>query len=65
MKQVTRSIIVMLLFATVNNVSAQKQENVYYDDDWKGTTLNKASFYRLITYDKNNQIIGKVKDYYI
>jgi S1-C subfamily serine protease len=53
------------IFCTTKLAYGQREEKIFYDDTWKGTTEAKASYYRVLSYDKNGNPIGKVKDYYI
>lgn len=43
----------------------QLQEKLFYDNDWNGCVENKASYYRLVTYNSEGNPIGIVRDYYI
>ena len=61
----TIKILVLSIFLTLaSHVFSQKHKKIYYDEKWKTTTNSNAPFYRLISYDKNDRIIGNVKDYY-
>ena len=65
MKKIIRSIAILLSFTSMQNVQAQKQEKIYYDFAWKKTTSDNASYYRLVNFDKNNKVVGLVRDYYM
>ncbi len=60
-----------ILFVFVNTVSvsslqAQKEETLYYDEDWKVTkNRSKAQYRRVFTVDPDGNPVGKIKDYYI
>ncbi|MHB9142749.1 MAG: trypsin-like peptidase domain-containing protein [Paludibacter sp.] len=62
----SRRIFGLLIFVSIQQfVFGQKQEKIFYNEDWKGCSESKASFYRVVTFDNNGKPIGKVKDYYI
>lgn len=65
MKKLIRSIAILLSFTSMQNVQAQKQEKIYYDFAKKQTTSDEAYYYRLINFDKNNKVVGLVRDYYM
>jgi antitoxin component YwqK of YwqJK toxin-antitoxin module len=65
MKKLIRSLAILLYFISMQNVQAQKQEKIYYDYAWEQTTADNASYYRLINFDKNNKVVGLVRDYYM
>ena len=65
MKKIIRSIAILLSFTSMQNVQAQKQEKIYYDFAWEQTTSDNASYYRLVNFDKNNKVVGFVRDYYM
>ena len=65
MKKIIGSIAILLSFTSMQNVQAQKQEKIYYDFAWKKTTSDNASYYRLVNFDKNNKVVGFVRDYYM
>jgi hypothetical protein len=65
MKKIIRSLAVLLSFTSMHNVHAQKQEKIYYDYAWGLTTSDQASYYRLVNFDKNNKVVGFVRNYYM
>lgn len=64
MKKIIPSLAVLLSFTLMHNVLAQKQEKIYYDYAWRLTTSDSASYYRLVNFDKNNKVVGFVRNYY-
>ena len=46
-------------------ISFGQQKKVYYDSEWMVCNKSEAQFFRLITFDNDNNPIGLVKDYYI
>jgi S1-C subfamily serine protease len=55
---------VLALFAGITLFS-QKQEKIYYDENWKGCSQSEAKYYRIVIYGENGKITGKIKDYFI
>jgi len=60
-----KTIFTLVLFCATLSLSAQKQEKIFYDKDWKGCEQEQAEYYRLVTFDINGKPIGKIKDYFI
>ena len=58
-------LLLSILLITSTASFAQKPTKIYYDKEWKGCSKSKASFYRIVTYDKNRKPVGKILDYYI
>lgn len=60
-----RILILLFLFAvSQNSLQAQELKKLYYNEDGKECSSEKASFYRIIKFINNNPV-GKVYDYYI
>ena len=50
----------------LDEVFTNDQESIlYYDENWKGTTKDKAEYYRVFKLDSTNKPVGEIKDYYI
>tara|TARA_B100002052_G_scaffold299118_1_gene335425 strand:+ start:435 stop:2096 length:1662 start_codon:yes stop_codon:yes gene_type:complete len=50
----------------LDEVFTNDQESIlYYDENWKGTTKDKAEYYRVFKSDSTNKPIGGIRDYYI
>jgi S1-C subfamily serine protease/antitoxin component YwqK of YwqJK toxin-antitoxin module len=58
-------IVLLVILITSLSITAQKQEKIYYDGDWKGCSQSKAEFYRIVTFDSSGKISGKIQDYFI
>ena len=58
-------ILVLLLLLTGQLAFGQKQEKIYYDNEWKVTTESKATFYRIVTFDNSGVPVGILKDYFV
>ena len=70
MKKYTFLIIFISFFSFsqdfLDEVFTNDQESIlYYDENWKGTTKDKAEYYRVFKSDSTNQPVGEIKDYYI
>jgi hypothetical protein len=64
MKAAIKVLALAILLISGSQVFSQKKEKIYFDAKWNPTTDTNAPYYRLISYDKNGDIIGTVKDYY-
>jgi hypothetical protein len=64
MKAAIKVLALAILLTSGSQVFSQKKEKIYFDAKWNPTTDTNAPYYRLISYDKNGDIIGTVKDYY-
>lgn len=54
----------LILFLLCFNAYAQEKLTLYYDGNGKGLdTKKKATFYRMVTFDDNNNPIDTVKDF--
>ncbi len=50
----------------LDEVFTNNQESIlYYDENWKGTTKDKAEYYRVFKSDSTNKPVGEIRDYYI
>lgn len=59
-------VLTIFLFALICTIKAQAgYTKKYFDKDWKPTTKENATYYRLAKYNKNGKPIGLVKDYYV
>ena len=65
MKAALKLLVLSILLTSGGHVFSQNQEKWYYDESWKGSSADKASFYRLVTLDNTGTPIGLVKDFYI
>ncbi len=54
------------IFLLCTHVHGQEQTTLYYNEDGKGLdTKKKAEFYRVVTFDKGNNPVGQVNDFYM
>lgn len=61
-----KNLLVYIFLLTYLQSFSQKTEKYYYDKNWKGIEkTSEAIYYRIVNYDINGKILGKVKDYYI
>lgn len=59
-------VLTIFLFALICTIKAQAgYTKKYFDKDWKATTKENATYYRLAKYNKNGKPLGLVKDYYV
>lgn len=59
MKTLLATLLLSLLYVMCSSQSVE-----YFGSDWKKTTKNKASFYRVISYGSDGKPSGIVRDYY-
>jgi antitoxin component YwqK of YwqJK toxin-antitoxin module len=57
-------LLVFLVFVALNSFS-QKNVKEFYDSNWQSVDSSNATYYRLVSYDKNKKSIGKTRDYYL
>ncbi len=58
--------LLIIFLASISLFStAQKQQKIFYNSDWKVCSKADATYYRLVTLDENGNSIGKAKNYYI
>lgn len=62
MKKIAFILGLVLLISCENKV---KEQQFYYDSEWKGTSKSNAEFYRIFSANENGDPVGKVKDYFI
>ena len=65
MKTTSKIIGFIIFIITCQIISGQKNEKLFYDKEWKSCIESKATYFRLVSFDKNGKPIGKFKDYYI
>jgi len=64
MKKVIQIAILFLLLGVT--AQAQTQDKIYYDSNWHVVASeSEASFYRIVTLDRDDKPVGKLFDYYI
>jgi S1-C subfamily serine protease len=62
---INKLLLTKLILLVSITLFAQKQEKIFYDEDWKICSQEKAEYYRLITLDSDGKPVGKVYDYYL
>ena len=65
MKTTSKIIGFIIFIINCQIISGQKNEKLFYDKEWKSCIESKATYFRLVSFDKNGKPIGKFKDYYI
>jgi len=66
MRKLLIACLTSILFTSAFQLFAQEKLTLYYDQAGKGLdTKKKAVFYRLVSFDANNNPVGTVEDFYI
>ncbi|MEN8956904.1 MAG: trypsin-like peptidase domain-containing protein [Flavobacteriales bacterium] len=60
-----KAILTLILSLLISQISYGQEERIYYDNDWKGCTKYNANFYRICTFDDNENPVGEIRDYFI
>jgi len=59
-------VIISMLMVCIQFISAQKNDTIYYDMNWKGVSTKALATYKRIVYKSNDsQNMNSVKDFYI
>jgi S1-C subfamily serine protease len=60
-----KRIFILIFYIILPLTSFGQEEKIYYNSEWKVCEKSEAEYFRIITFDKNKNPKGKVKDFYL